>query len=215
MSLKTALETLGFTPCHHMSEIFTQPRQIDLWARVGTDDPPDWSEVFADYPATTDFPGCIFWRELLEENPDAKVILTLRDPDSWYTSVMDTIYQFAKSVPWWLRVVPAFARHLRTVDRLVWQGVFDGRIEDAEHAKTVYEQHNQAVVAGVDPQQLLVFRVGEGWEPLCRFLSVPVPEGPFPRLNDTKRIRRMLTAMRTVSVLIWVVLVGVGWIVLF
>ena len=44
------------------------------------------------------------------------------------------------------------------------------------------------VKAHVPEDRLLVFEAKQGWEPLCNFLGVPVPEGPYPRLNDTQAL---------------------------
>jgi hypothetical protein len=69
---------------------------------------------------------------------------------------------------------------------------FDNRFEDKAHAIEVFQKHNQAVRDTIDPTRLLVFDVREGWGPLCRFLEVPVPDEPFPRLNDTATFQAMM-----------------------
>jgi hypothetical protein len=68
---------------------------------------------------------------------------------------------------------------------LILEQTFGGRLEDRAHAKRVFERHNRAVIAAVPASRLLVYQPGDGWEPLCGFLGVPVPDEPFPRLNDT------------------------------
>jgi hypothetical protein len=84
---------------------------------------------------------------------------------------------------------------LEMTDRLVWDGLFDGRFADRDHAIDVFERHNDRVRATCPPDRLLVFDVAEGWEPLCAFLDVPVPSHPFPRLNDAKAMRRRLATL--------------------
>ena len=81
----------------------------------------------------------------------------------------------------------------RMVDRLIWDGMFQGRFEDKAFAIEVFNRHNEQVRRDVPPDRLLVFDVREGWEPLCAFLGVPVPEGkPFPHVNDTAQFRSQI-----------------------
>jgi hypothetical protein len=95
MSLKVALEELGFGPCYHMREVFEHPEHIELWGAAIQGKPVDWEQIFGNYRATVDWPGCTFYNELLERNPDAKVILTVRDPQRWYESAYNTIYRIS------------------------------------------------------------------------------------------------------------------------
>jgi hypothetical protein len=97
MSLKVALEELGFGPCYHMREVFEHPEHIELWGAAMQGKPVDWEQIFGDYRATVDWPGCTFYNELLERNPDAKVILTVRDPQRWYESAYNTIYTMTRA----------------------------------------------------------------------------------------------------------------------
>ena len=91
LSLKTALERLGFNKCHHMMEVAINADQTDYWSRIANNtDCPNWDDVFAGYQATTDFPACDFYAALADYYPNAKVILTIRDEDSWFRSVNET-----------------------------------------------------------------------------------------------------------------------------
>ncbi|MFW6691561.1 sulfotransferase family protein [Streptomyces sp. MAR4 CNX-425] len=186
LSLKTALERLGFGPCHHMLGLFGDPGQIPMWRAAARGEPVDWARVYARYRATVDWPGARFWREIAAAFPAAKVVLTVRDPESWYASAAASIHAAAVAPP------PADAEeeYLRLRDmavEVVWDGVFDGRFTDKEHALRVVAEHDAAVRRGIDPDRLLVYRVGEGWGPLCEFLGVPVPDEPFPRSNERGR----------------------------
>jgi Sulfotransferase domain len=190
LSLKAALEQLGFGPCYHMAEIFANPAHLPHWQKAAAGDPVDWDEVFAGYRATVDWPAAYFWAELAEIYPQAKVVLSTRDADAWYDSFTSTI----------LRVVGAMDKianpHIRaTVEmggRVVGEGVFAGRADDPEHAKAVFHAHLATVRDAIAADRLLVFDVREGWEPLCAFLEVPVPGGPFPRLNDAEQFKALL-----------------------
>ena len=120
--------------------------------------------------------------------PDAKVLLNVRDPEAWYESTTNTIYRmntmgFPQSlVP---LLVPRLGRFIRMVKTLIWQNTFDNRFSDKAHAISVFEAHIAEVKRTVPAEKLLVYEVKEGWAPLCAFLGVPVPDKPFPRLNDS------------------------------
>lgn len=186
LSLKTALERLGFAPCYHMLEVIDHPDHIPLWAAAARGEAGTWERALGGYLATTDWPACTFWRRLADANPRAKVLLSVRDADRWYDSMLSTVYRiasFARSAP--SEAAPAEMRALgQMVDALVWRGTFGGRFEDRRHAIDVFNRHNEEVRRGVAPERLLVYEVGQGWEPLCAFLGVPVPDEPFPHLND-------------------------------
>ena len=151
----------------------------------------DWDEIFRGFHATVDWPAARWWREIAAHFPEAKVLLSVRDPEAWYKSVTDTIYQPMKSpapdgAPELVRLQSEMAR------KAILAETFDNRFEDKAHAIEVFERHNQEVRDAIDPARLLVFDVREGWGPLCRFLEVPIPDEPFPRLNDTATFQAML-----------------------
>ena len=190
MSLKAALERLGFGPCFHGRHVLDHRDRLPQWMAAASGEPVDWAALFAGYAATMDWPGAAFWREPTATFPEAKVILTERDPDGWYDSVARTIYPMFGS-----RTDPLAARARATVPgldmmtdftrRLIWDGpFFGGRFEDREHAIAVFEAHNAAVRREVPADRLLVCGADVGWPALCRFLGVPVPDEPDPHLND-------------------------------
>ena len=197
LSLKIALEQLGFAGCYHMTEVFAHPEHVPLWDAAGRGDPVDWDALFRGYRATVDWPGCNFYRALMGWYPDAKVILTVRDPERWYESARRTIYSVREAFPRWSRpFLPRMGRIMGMVDRLIWDGFFRGRFEDRDHALVVFHRHTEEVRRSVPPDRLLVYEVREGWGPLCAFLGVPVPEGkPFPHVNDTEEFRARIGKM--------------------
>jgi hypothetical protein len=147
----------------------------------------------------------------MDQNPGAKVLLSVRDPESWYESTRATVYELSKLLDSStlarlvfglssLLVFGGFAGGRSSlVNDIIWQGTFHGHFEDKAYAIEVYNQHNDEVKRRVPPERLLVYEVKEGWEPLCAFLGVPVPEEPFPRLNDAVLIRRGITAVRVLA----------------
>ena len=195
LSLKIALERIGFGPCYHMMEVFPRPDHVARWHRLAFERSMDWDEIFRGFNATVDWPAARWWREIAAHFPDAKVLLSVRDPEAWYKSVNDTIYQPMKSpapdgAPELVRLQSEMAR------KAILSETFDNRFEDKAHTIEVFQKHNQAVRDAIDPARLLVFNVREGWGPLCRFLEAPIPDEPFPRLNDTATFQGMMRMMR-------------------
>ncbi|MFI0411125.1 sulfotransferase family protein [Actinomadura sp. 3N508] len=206
-SLKAALERLGLGPCYHMSAVIAEPRRVRQWLDIGEGRAPDWDDVFAGYRSALDWPAASYWRELADHYPDAKVVLTVRDPERWYDSVASTIFARAlaeRRLPLRRRIVrwlvkrrsPDFALYPRMARATVMDRVFGGRIDDRDHVLDVFDRHIAEVKATIPAGRLLVFDVAAGWEPLCAFLGVPVPDEPFPQSNERaawhgKRPRRL------------------------
>lgn len=180
LSLKLALEQLGLGPCYHMNDVFTRPGHAQLWRDAFGNGIADWDRLLHGYRATVDWPAAHFWRQLDAHYPAARVILTVRDGDAWYESICSTIFE-AQRRPLPPADHPHYAQ-LAMPRELILHGTF-GRIEDKDHVLAVYDAHNAAVQAQVDPQRLLVYDVADGWAPLCAFLGAPVPDAPFPRSN--------------------------------
>ena len=202
-SLKLALERLGVGPCYHMLVVVEQPARARAWLAAARGERPDWSVVFAGFRSTVDWPAAAFWRELIDVYPDARVILTVRDPHRWYDSMARTILrggsrQRSPLGRWMLRLVtvgrPDFREFIAMLDAVVADREFGGRVFDRTHAIGVFERHNAEVQATVPADRLLVFDVAEGWRPLCAFLGVPVPDEPFPHVNDAAEFRRRQAA---------------------
>ena len=167
-------------------------------------EPVDWDRIFAGYRATVDVPACLFYRELLEKYPGAKVILTVRDPERWYDSMRQTIYFAHNAFPRWAALLSPRMRVFRRMIDGLWERMFRGRFEDRAFAIDIFNRHNEQVRRDIPANRLLVYEISEGWGPLCEFLAVPVPEGkPFPHLNDTAefraRIERGARILRTVG----------------
>ena len=215
-SLKVALEMLGFAKCYHMIEVMKHPDDARVWIDAARGRPVDWDTLFTGYQATVDWPGCTFYETLMARYPDAKVILTVRDPQKWHRSAMQTIYgttTFPMSI---LRpLIPRMRTAFQMQNEVFWQRTFHGRFADKDYAIRVFDEHNEAVKRSVPPERLLVYDVKEGWEPLCRFLDVPVPlDQPFPHLNDTRTFRRRIRIVRwgfTAVILALSGAAGIAW----
>jgi hypothetical protein len=197
LSLQAALKKLGFDPCHHMSEIMVNLDQVPRWREALAKDPVDVRRVFEGYRATVDWPGCFYWRELLETWPQAKVILTTRDPHRWYASARNTIFALQQ------RALPAEVTdpdmvdfHRFMFDELVPRVMDIGggrRLDEVgeDEAVEVFNEHIAEVRRGVPADQLLVYQVSEGWGPLCDFLDVAVPDEEFPHINESENFQEV------------------------
>jgi hypothetical protein len=188
LSLKLALEELGLGPCYHMIEVNAHPEHDLLWLALARGETSDWRPMLRGYASTVDWPTTSIWKELAGANPQAKIVLTLRDPERWYQSAAATIFARMAEFQTLRRdpdaVDPARRRHTEMIDMLIVQNTFGGSLAK-EHAISVFNAHNEEVRRLVPPTQLLVFESGEGWEKLCPFLGVPIPATPYPKVNTT------------------------------
>ena len=219
LSTYTALNELGF-PCYHMFEVIENKENkthLDFWNQVANSpggQRHDWEQVFHKYTATVDNPGCCVWRELLQAYPQAKVLLTLhpRGPEAWYESTIDTIY-FTES-RWqfkFLSLFTPFAKKMRNMSsKLIWQRSHKGTMEDRKAALARYQEHIDEIKAAVPADKLLIFKVDQGWGPLCDFLGVEAPDKPFPNVNDRAEIKKTIADMSKGAY----VFIGIGVILL-
>jgi hypothetical protein len=197
LSIRKALSDLGY-PCYHMFDVLFDPRRkadIDFWTEVADapDAPHDWERVFGGLRATVDFPACAVWRQLVRDHPEAKVLLTLhaRGARAWAESTRGTIY-----VGTGMEAGTAFARKVNDVmDRLVWHGMLGGAMDDGDAAARAYEAHIEEVRDTVPASRLLLFSADQGWGPLCAFLGQPVPDRPFPNINNRDEMGRIMARL--------------------
>jgi hypothetical protein len=188
LSLKIALEQLGFVKCYHMAEVLMNPRDAACWVDAAAGRP-DWERIFEGYAATVDYPGCRYWRELAEYYPAAKVILSVRDAQRWFESTQATIFSPQN------RERLQFPQMREFFDKNVYAD-FGERIHDRDYMVAAFERHNEEVRRAISPERLLEFDVKQGWQPLCEFLGVPVPATPFPRTNSREEMAAMMDASK-------------------
>ena len=186
MSLKLALDQLGFGPCYHMVEVFKDPKAPGYWEAAADGKTVDWEEVFAGYRSTVDWPSATFYKPLADAYPQAKVILTVRDPEAWFASIQSTIF----AVPFsddpdddWARMV-----------QKVIADLFDRDVTNKRKLIEVFNRHNETVKRTIPPERLLVYEISQGWGPLCNFLGVPVPDGTIPKVNSTEEFQQRRAA---------------------
>ena len=189
-SLQLALQQLLGGPCYHMVEVFGRPDDIPVWHAAVKGTSPDWDAFLAEFVATVDWPACAFWRELADANPDAIVLLSTRaSAEAWWKSANDTIFQISsRELP--DDAPPQFGAQIAMATDM-FAMTFTPEWTDEAAAQRAYEAHNAAVRAGVDPARLVEWQPGDGWEPICTALGVPVPADPFPHVNSTADFRAM------------------------
>jgi hypothetical protein len=173
-SLQSALNILGFGPCHHMVEVFAHPESMKLWIEAGAGRP-DWDAIFAGYHSQVDYPGAHYWRELAAYYPNAKILHSVRDPDQWFDSTQATI--FAQETH--AGMPPAAAEFFAS-----FLGIWREHLHDRAFMTEHFRRHTEEVVRVIPPDRLLIYQVGQGWEPLCKFLEVPIPDVAFPSENS-------------------------------
>ena len=185
MSLKLALERLLGGPCYHMSELLQKhlADHTPYWHAAARGEKVDWDEVFRGYAAAVDEPASLFWKELADYYPEALVILSLRDPQSWWQSADSTILPVKRHPPppgreaWHAMILDAYAR------------VYPEGVSDPRATQRRFLEHNARVKAEVPPRRLLLWQVKDGWGPICEALGLPVPDEPFPHVNTTKEFK--------------------------
>eukprot|EP00042_Codosiga_hollandica_P021984 m.78952 g.78952 ORF g.78952 m.78952 type:complete len:238 (+) comp50609_c0_seq1:90-803(+) len=216
LSLKTALEILGFGPSYHMKEM-AQKNHAAAWLSVLYGPQPydraAIDRILEPYGSGSDHPVSLLFRELREMYPDAKVILTIRDADSWYTSCMNSIHSM--TYDWGIKIVSMVIPPIAQFNRIAKHYFEVAPFTDFTNKElTIAQFHaaNQQVVDSVPRDQLLIYDAKQGWAPLCEFLGVPIPEVPFPHENSTAVFQKNKQVVRVmaVTILVGVAAVGVG-----
>lgn len=204
-TIRSVIEELGLGPCYNSGEFFTHPRGIEFWEALEQGKKVDFDEFFKNYNAIIGFPGYIFAQELLAKYPDAKVILSLRDPEEWYEDIANTVFvtgpthvnkNFSKAVSEFDPYLSGCIDRIHAMQkRIIEDGYFEGRFADKDYAVKRFNQWNEDVKKSYSHDRLLVYRVTEGWKPICEFLGVPVPEGKaYPHLNHRDNFNQNSTS---------------------
>lgn len=214
-SLKDALEILGFGKCYHMKEVI-QNGHAAQWLQISeTKDYKIIGDLMGKggYRSTCDHPACMYWQEQLKMYPDAKVILTMRDPNSWYGSWMGTVALLqpdCETCPFGTRVfmgLDFFRNFAKMSSKIITGGSFAGDWSKRNMIKC-YRDHVEEVISLCPPEKLLLYHAADGWEPLCTFLGVPVPDRPYPHLNSTREFKLFAFLLNAIG---WIVtILGCG-----
>lgn len=171
-----------------MIELFGLPERSAIFGAAYRGETVDWDQAFDGFQSTLDWPSCTFYDQLARRYPEAKVILTTRDPEKWHRSCMETI-AFRNGASHDTQEAGEGPVD-QMIDAIIWRGTFDRRFDAKDHAISIFNRHNQQVIERIAKDRLLVYQAGDGWEPLCGFLGVAVPNETFPHLNDTASFRK-------------------------
>lgn len=180
-SLKHALEQLVGEPCYHMWELLAHQDHAPVWTAAGQGETPDWSKLLEGYGATVDFPAAAFWPELMDAYPSAFVLLSLRDTESWWHSCRRTAFPFVLGLP---------SGPVKDMILTLWEKRFITDVMNERAAKDAFEAYNESVRVGVPKERLIEWRLGDGWEPICRALHIRAPREAFPHVNTAEEFIR-------------------------
>ena len=204
-TLKQALQVLGFNDTYHFKDLIAHPKKLLHWKELEASGTTDFNTLFHGYKATVDFPGYPYYKILMKQYPDAKVILSVRDVDKWYESTAKTIRKsgpqtvLAKLVLLSKMIFNSSLRDtflcIKFMKKTYLSKQFNGQFDNEKHAKSVFQNHIEDVKAYVPKHKLLVFNAAEGWQPLCEFLNVPIPTEDFPHLNKKEHFHEMVKGM--------------------
>lgn len=239
MSIRSALWQLGFHDCYHMASVRQSQHHAQLWIRAfeakysgkGSFIKADWDALLGQSQACCDIPAALFSAELSEVYPEAKVIILNRDPEEWYESVLNSIYNLSILVT----LGRIYCRIFDPQTYNMWQFNIVMRSQamgfnhpkEREKAVSWFNAQYEEFRDRIPPERRIEYTIQEGWKPLCEHLGVPIPtvkdattgelvEAPFPRINDRKAfaLRRQRSQKRAISRANTNLLAGVGSITL-
>lgn len=206
MSMARAYDTLGLRAYHGLDMVhrdFDEPGSMADWAKLEraaqatwpgnsptTSDftRKDWDDIFGEFDAITDVGSC-FVEQLIEAYPVAKVVLVQRDFEPWWRSyqaeVLGGVFHPIQHILKWTVWPLSKCRSVEAMQKIVL-GAFqaDNHHQVRQKGRQYYDAYYETVRQKVPADRLLEYRLGQGWEPLCEFLGKPVPDVPFPRVND-------------------------------
>ena len=179
-SLQIALEQLLGGRCYHMHEIPGHPFDLgEGWNRAMAGDTTVLDQFLDGYTASVDWPASMFWRELSQANPEALILLSVRENAlTWWQSINETILPYAR-----LAQDRSWSGGHGLTD-LLKRFTGTEQWDDQTTMMAAYEQHNAEVRRIASPRRFLEWRAAEVWEPICRALDLPIPAFPFPWRNQ-------------------------------
>ena len=201
-TLKQSLEMLGYSKTYHMKELLMNPKNLHYWLTLEQTGTTNWDELYDGFEATVDFPAYPWYKEHLKQYPDAKIILTVRPFEKWYSSIENTIWKAGpQTLPEKLAMMSKllFNSRIRNTikcvkfsKRRIFEVQLQGKFADKAFAEEVFNKHIEDVKADVPAENLLIYDVSEGWGPLCKFLGKPEPTEALPHLNKKENFKQML-----------------------
>ena len=215
-SFKEAMKILGMN-CYHMLDNMKHKDSL-FWLRAAEGEEVNFDDVFGrdveQYQASVDNPSSMCWQEQLKQYPNAKVILTYRDFEGWYRSCKDTIFKMMPNSPYCpagVKAAQALGLPHAGFSRMGKKLIFPswGATWKKDEIRIAFDKYNENVRKSVPAGQLLVFEAKDGWGPLCAFLGLPVPEVPYPRVNDTEEFQQHVGGINTAGYVIGTLCLGI------
>ena len=204
-SLKVALESLGFGKCYHMEWLFNHHEQVKNWHELFDTGKTNFDTLFEGFSSTVDFPGFLNYKVLLDKYPEAKVILNDRDPEEWYDSSLNTVYSatpqtIGQKLNLMMKMIKSsrfrkIAKSFMLVEKYLWKQHYKDQFKNKDLAIKIYKDFNHEIINYVPSDQLLVYKIKDGWGPLCSFLNVPIPKEVFPIKNQRKEFKEQMGRM--------------------
>ena len=208
LSMQKALSILGYPDPYHFSSFYDNVKDCDLWVEAlqakfnGKGKPygeKEFDALLGHVGAVTDLPCIAFAKELIELYPEAKVVLVERNVDAWYKSWSTFMREGFNPFLFFLaRLDSGFLGKIVAVGYLGCDQRCGGATNLGEalaRSKEEYAKH-YAFVRSITPRErLLEFDLKDGWGPLCKFLGKPIPDEPFPHLNESKSVQAVFQEM--------------------
>ncbi|KAJ0305985.1 hypothetical protein COL516b_005098 [Colletotrichum fioriniae] len=197
--MQRALMILGYNDVYHGFAMVANICEVEMWMEgmhaKKTPQPgqqpfgrTEFDQLLGHCGAVWDMPANFFGPELVAAYPESKVVLVERDIEAWYKSFDESIVTVAFNPVWrflsWLR-----AKYVAEIDDITFTWLkytfgADTKKEVLEKARDGYRTHYATIRRETPPDRLLNYNLRDGWEPLCGFLGKPIPDVPFPHVND-------------------------------
>ena len=173
-SMYSAMRILGLNPLHTGLDLKIRPALCNYLFGNGSLD--DALGIFDAFDGAMDEPVMLMYEEVMAAFPEAKFLLTISAPESWFKTYVDLITTSHIETTGYPK--PA----AECTAMASWGCIFDGSSTEAQKHTCLqnYERHIQRVQDMIPPQRLLVYNWSDGWTPLCHFLGLPIPEEDFP-----------------------------------
>jgi hypothetical protein len=194
--MRYALKELGYRT-YGMGVCVQYYSHLNAWYRHAKGiQQADLRKLLAPYDATVGVPAMFFLDDIIAVSPEVMVVLNVRNMETWwnsYSHLQQLVFNLRKRL--WF--APRIRYFFRTCDAFLFHGYFEGKYQHKEWCIGRIEEMNRSVKETIPAKRLLVYEIGNGWEPLCKFLDKPIPNKQFPFINraENEVKRRVLVAM--------------------
>lgn len=207
LSMQEVYKSLGYANPYHASEVFRNVQDCDMWIEAfnakykgrRSFQKEQFDQLLGHCAAITDGPCIAFWKELVEAYPEAKIVLVERDEEAWFKSwnkVLMNVHGglMVKLLEW---TDPFWFGRIQKLGYLWFECHIGGRTlqEQRKNSRAVYRKHYADIRELIPIGRILEYKLGSGWEPLCKFLGKPVPDVTFPHRNEGDSINQVFEVL--------------------